>query len=262
MTLADLLVLALRVLPEMLREWLQVKRDYPGENSGEEVRCVGTKEAELWEEKTTDVEAVSSRRGKEGHMKKLGSIVMMLAIASFVTATIAFAQNVPPGSVHGTYELFATGTCLHSAAAFTLTPSTIPDDPATAYDVNTKLGTAVGANTWVSSYMGRGAFTFHGDGTGTMRVTQSCILPVGELSGMLDQKLTPPIAFSYWLAEGGIITVHIPIAPIKLWLTGTLSPDHKTMTLASTMQEQSVGTEGAPHFQVCTIHRILFRAGE
>ncbi len=200
-------------------------------------------------------------------MKKLAAV--MIAVATLVAGSIALAQDVPPGAVHGAYELFATGTCSHSAVAFTLNPATKPVDPASAYAVNTNPGTATpNANTWVSSYLGRGTFTFHGDGTGAMRVTQSCILHVGEVTASLDQKIIPPAAvaetfpFAYWLAEDGAITVQIPA--VSLWLTGTLSPDHKTMTLASTMQQQEIKNAAGVTYdwQVCTIGRLLFRVGE
>ena len=199
-------------------------------------------------------------------MKKLAVFIMMFsALAISMVPAIASAFDVPPGAVHGAYEVFATGTCTHSGHEFTLNQSK-PTDVASANIVNNTPGIAspTVSDAWVSTYLGRGTFTFYGDGTGAMRMTQYCILPVGSPTAWLDQKVGPPISaaaapFEYWLAKDGTITVRIPA--VGLWLSGTLSKDHKTMTLFSSMQQQTVSLD-PPHYQVCTIGRMLFRADD
>jgi hypothetical protein len=183
-------------------------------------------------------------------MKRLAAVVMMIATGVFMVTTLASAQGW--GAIQGTYEMVATGACIHSTAFSTLTGAGIPPDP--------YVYAATGSTTFVSAFVGQGTFTFDSDGTGTMRVIQSCIHPTKATQAVAPPNFLEPSAFSYRFADDGRIIVSVPAAGLEL--SGRISRDHKTMTLVSAMQLQSGAAGGPTGFQVCDITRILIRVEE
>jgi len=177
--------------------------------------------------------------------------MMMLAVVA-LTAAIASAQDSGWGAIQGTYEMVASGACIHSTSFSALTGNGTPPNPWTY--------TATGITTFVSAFVGQGTFTFDKDGTGTMRVIQSCIHPTKATQAVAPPDVAPPNPFSYQIAEDGTIIVSVPAAGLEL--SGRISTDHKTMTLVSAMQLQSGAAGGPTGYQVCHITRILTRVGE
>jgi hypothetical protein len=199
-------------------------------------------------------------------MKRLPAVVMMIATGVLMVTTIASAGGWW-GAIHGDYEMVATGACLHSKQPFVSNGGnrTI----ATPLVLSAPASTTDHPNDWfLSTYMGEGIWTFGNDGTGTMEVMQSCILPnkVTETlvpsyglrdpqGNLLDWETIP---FTY-VVEGNALTVTIA-HPVYLTLKGKISSDHKTLTLQSSMQQQFNG--GLGYYQVCTITRTLTRTRE
>jgi len=199
-------------------------------------------------------------------MKKLALLFVMIAMATFM-AEMALADDHGWWGywwgIQGTYEMVATGTCLHDKLGFTFSGTGTLIDPYTA--------TPNSADHFISAYMGEGAWTFFRDGAGTMQVMQNCILPdYSGITAKVTQSLMPSaplgittVPFTYEV-EGSTITVTIP-PPVNLTLVGKISSDHKTMTLQSAMPvpEQGVQFNGVIHYyQICTINRTLFRVNE
>lgn len=185
-------------------------------------------------------------------MKKLAVQMMVTALAIFMVAAMASAEESGWGGIHGTYELIATGNCLHSATDIGFTGAGTLGSPYTA---------TPGTDHYISTYFGEGVWVFQSDGSGTMEVTQSCILP-----NKAEQKLLPSaplqierVPFTYQILDEKRIKVTIGF-PVYLELVGRVARDHKTMTLNSTMQKQTV--TGAYPYQVCNIGRVLIRVEE
>ncbi len=185
-------------------------------------------------------------------MKRLAVSMMVPALAIFMVVVMASAQDTGWGAIHGTYELIATGNCMHSTTDFGFSGAGTAGSPYTANP---------GPTHYISTYFGEGTWVFQSDGSGTMEVTQSCILP-----DQAQQKLIPSapltmetIPFTYQFLDDKRIKVTIGF-PVYLELFGRVSRDHKTMTLNSTMQKQVVA--GAYPYQVCNIGRVLIRVEE
>jgi hypothetical protein len=197
-------------------------------------------------------------------MKKL-AVILTVAMATLIAVTMASAQGW--GAIRGTYEMAATGGCMHSRDISTNH----------TYDPDKRIWQFTGSNWWTSIYVGQGTFTFDvapatdpawgGWSTGTMSATASCV----HSNGYVVQNLVPPassglttLPFYYVIWDDGTIVVVIP--KVGLVLSGKTSWDHKSMTLVSTNQIQNASdlttTPPTPIIQVCNISRVLLRVGE
>ncbi len=58
-------------------------------------------------------------------MKRLVAVVMMIAIATFMAAPPASAQDRGWGAIQETYGMIASGSCLHSILGFTFEPASV-----------------------------------------------------------------------------------------------------------------------------------------
>jgi hypothetical protein len=202
-------------------------------------------------------------------MKKLALLFVMIVLATCM-AEMASADDHNWwsdwwSSIQGTYEMVATGTCLHDKTGFIFNGNQENPTLGAPYTATPKS-----SDHFISAYMGEGTWTFHRDGTGTMQVTQNCILP--DYSGntaKVSQAFTPSppqpwsetIPFTYAI-DGSRIRV---ILPIGLTLDGRISRDHETMTLQSAMPVPPQGVQWnglIGYYQICTINRTLFRVNE
>jgi hypothetical protein len=186
-------------------------------------------------------------------------MMMIPALVMFMVPALASANWYYWWSIRGTYEMVATGGCIHSPEGFT---------------ANGTNWTATGSKWWTSTYVGEGTFTFDlgpslvypGYANGTMTVIQSC----AHSNGQVIQNVVPPPVLNletfplHWKIENdGAITVKIP--NVGLELSGKISLDHMSMTLVSTNQLQKVYNPAIKEFlydQVCVISRVLFRVRE
>jgi len=186
-------------------------------------------------------------------MRRLALLLMIPALAMLMVPALASANWYYWWGIQGTWEMVATGGCVHSQSDFTFDPGTATWTPTGVYST--------------SIYVGQGTFTFDaapssvypGYRTGTMTVTNSCVYS----NGLVNQKVVPPLTSGletfplHWkIEDDGAITVQIP--NVGLEGSGRVSLDHMSMTLVSTMQKQ--GAPGA--YQICNISRVLFRVRE
>jgi hypothetical protein len=194
-------------------------------------------------------------------MKKLSVFLILPLLAMFMVPVLASANWYYWWGIRGTWEMVATGGCIHS-----------PD----GFEPNAANYTAKGEHWWTSTYVGQGTFTFDvapsldypGYRTGTMTVTQSC----AHSNGQVIKNVVPPPVLNletfplHWkIADDGVITVKIP--NVGLELSGKVSLDYMSMTLVSMNQLQHVYNPATkpPTFlydQVCVISRVLFRVRE
>jgi hypothetical protein len=196
-------------------------------------------------------------------MRKLAVLAMMIAIAAVMVAPMASAdEHHHWWGIHGTWEMVATGSCLHSTEPFSFNfPPTGTGGEGTI--AKPFVATPHG-NFFISYFLGEGTWRFDRNGKGTMQVTQYCMYP-----DKVTQALMPstPVAidgvpletlpFEYEVEDQTIkVTVGFPV---YLTLVGKISSDQNTITLFSTMQEQNGGPTG---HQVCNIGRILSRLSE
>lgn len=204
-------------------------------------------------------------------MKKLASVVMVIAITTFIAVAMASAGGDHWRhwrGIHGNYEMVATGACLHDKQGFTFS-----NDENNPTLLNPYTATPKSVDYFISAFMGEGTWTFHRHGHGTMQVMQYCILPpyTGSPQPRVTQSLMPSapvpsnllvdgnkVPFAYEV-DGSTITVTIG-PPVNLTLFGKISSDHKTMTLQSAMPvpEENVQFNALiGYYQICTITRTL-----
>ncbi len=184
-------------------------------------------------------------------MKKLAVVVMMIAIATFMAAPMASANDHDWWDIHGKYAMIAAGACLHSTLGFETPP---------AGSVNTDLVPKFGSLVWGAPVMTQGIWTFEGDGTGVAALTNNILtLPPGNPPATpfgAGHTFFPEIHFTYEVTPDGEITVQL--GPLPLNMAGMISMDHKTLTLGSAGQIQPVG--GA--YAICNVDRVLIRVSD
>ncbi len=197
-------------------------------------------------------------------MKKLAVVVMMTAIATFMATAIASAgADKGWDNIHGQYAVIATGACLHSTGGF----DNVNPNPA-APPIWTP---AAGSEVWGAPVMAYATYTFERDGTGASSVTNNIItLPPGDpilfanYQHFVGARQVPPALtptpFTYKVAPDGVLTVWQG----PLTLTGMVSTNHKTLTLANGDQVQPY-LQSATHpnsSAICNVGRVLIRVDE
>jgi hypothetical protein len=182
-------------------------------------------------------------------MKRLALVVMVIA-ATFVTVAMASAQD-GWGAVQGTYGLIAPGSCLHSIGGFKSTqPPFVPN---------------ADSHVWGATTLALGTVTFKADGTGTVSGTNYIIdfPPGGPNPPLFDSPAArqAPFALSFrYDVENGAITVTFSN---NIVAAGSISQDHKTITLVSANQVQPFVVNGTQYGSVvCDTGRTLIRMGE
>ena len=175
-------------------------------------------------------------------MKKLAAVVMMIAVTTFMGATVS-ADDHNGWAIDGEYAVIGTGTCLHSTLGF-----------------NADLTPITGSVVWGAPIMWQGIWTFERNGTAVASLTNNIItLPPGD---PLGNPPTPPGArpvhfsfpFTYQVTPDGEITV--PFG--QMTLIGMVSMDHKTLTLGSANQVQQIPGSKA----ICNVGCVLIRLSE
>ena len=204
-------------------------------------------------------------------MKRLALVVMTIATATFMAATMASAQE-DWNAIHRTYASTGTGTCLNSAGGFN-----------TNY---TPVSTAV-----LASQLYTGTWTFEKNGwSGEFHGTLFGLAPSGAGSPNTFDVSFP---FTYTFVDDGI-TVQMdesqfratnltgsltglmftlkgylppipsasPTAAQPLQFSGTMSADHKTLALSMGNQIQAVirlSDNAVINYQICNVGHVLIR---
>ncbi|MFI5340490.1 MAG: hypothetical protein ACHQ7N_11710 [Candidatus Methylomirabilales bacterium] len=203
-------------------------------------------------------------------MKKLAAVVMMITMATFMVAAMASADDDHGRGFHGQYAMTGPGACLYSLSPFS------------------SILTLPGGNDWIASKLAVGTWTFERKGTGKAEITVYGIAaPQAAFPTGTGDSSALSWEFTYTVAADGTITGELmpgtflgtyvtgPNAGYGLSYTvdtlsffGTVSPDHKTLTLNSANEVQTFvvyNSSGAPVktlYAICNYGRVLVRTGE
>jgi hypothetical protein len=210
-------------------------------------------------------------------MKKLVSVVMMIAIATFMAATMVSAQD-GWRTIHGTYAMTGTGHCLWS--------------PGAGFDAQLQ---AKGPFVFGTHFAVHGVWNFEPNGTGYTTFTQFGITPPAStfpptIPYPNAASLEFSFIFTYTLTHDGQVTVSmlpetfqgnfltgpnanaIPLKTFKLdksTFVGRVSADHKILTLNTENEIQLfqtyVGASLTPATVcpvMCNSGRVLIRVSE
>jgi hypothetical protein len=191
-------------------------------------------------------------------MKKLALILIVSVLC--MSPFTASADDHGRTKFHGTYEMIASGSCVHSVEGwqdssnppnenfYVVTPPFLPIDPDQVY-----AGTTVTYGTW----------TFNKDGTGNYTLTNyATILPGSEIQPPKLLEQHPKGTFTFTVSRFGDITVTTGNEDIGfVELTGSISNDKKTMILISANQVQDFRSIGL-FWTVCNTARTLIKVND
>jgi hypothetical protein len=183
-------------------------------------------------------------------MKKLAMVVIIAVMSTFMSAAVAsdFGQNWwwisnPFKYFHGTYEMIASGSCIHSEKGYDANHSPISGG-------KVYVGTTVANGTWI----------FKNGGTGTYSFTNyATIIPTTDATPPLGIRVATftDVPFTYEITPFGDITVHAG----GIDLVGSISIDHNTMTLLSANNIQNF-VDPPYWFTICNTARTLIKVGD
>jgi hypothetical protein len=186
-------------------------------------------------------------------MKKLSLIVIITTLTMFMSVAVAsdsgkgwWWTNNPFQYFHGTYDMIASGSCIHSENGYDADHS--PIAPGKVY-----VGTTVASGTW----------TFYRGGSGKYTITNyATIIPTTDATGKLGIRKTTftDVSFTYEITSFGDITVHAG----GIDLIGSISIDRNTMTLLSADNIQVFSDPPGPPlwYTICNTARTLIRVGD
>jgi hypothetical protein len=191
-------------------------------------------------------------------MKRLAVLMMIPALAMFMVPALASANWYYWWGIQGTWEMSASGSCLHSSDPYY-------QDPARNNWWTAPVGSQVYAGVTVSN----GTWIFKANGEGTYSQTiYATILPGGATSmpGPAGSPLPVPLEvrviaqkdqlFTYAITPSGDITVTTG----GIELIGNISKDMNTMTLLSANNVQKFG--GNFQYTICNTARTLIKVQE
>ena len=182
-------------------------------------------------------------------MKRLAAVVMTIAVATFMAAVMASAQEAAI-TIQGTYAMTASGSCLHSEMPY--------------YKGDHDRWTVpLGSQVYVGVTVANGTWIFKNDGTGSFSQTiYATILPGGHVPVPVipvEVRVLPGSGtFTYEIKSTGDITVTLPS---KIKLIGGIAIDKNTMTLMSANDVQA--NLKAPFWNtICNMERTLIKVSE
>jgi hypothetical protein len=178
-------------------------------------------------------------------MKKLAVFLMIPALAMFMVPALASANWYYWWGIQGTWEMSASGSCLHSSLGYEKNSNDrwTPLPNSIVY-----AGATVTNGTWIFKN-GGGTYSY---------TTYATILPGGHASIPVEVRVLAKedVPFTYEITPSGDITV--TTGGIKL--IGSISKDMNTMTLLSANNVQDFVV--APFwFTICNTARTLIKVG-
>jgi hypothetical protein len=184
-------------------------------------------------------------------MKKL--ISNLIALALCIAPSLALADGNGWMQFQGTYEMSASGSCLHSQNSYDLKPNGwyVPKD-GIVY-----AGATVSNGTWNFNKDGTGTYSYLMYATVTPPVkTPPCPIPGGIRIFSADE-----LSFTYKITPFGDITVKVTENGEIDTLTGSISPDKKTITLFDELRIKApAGADTCPWWSImCTATRTLIK---
>jgi hypothetical protein len=191
-------------------------------------------------------------------MKKLAVFMIIPALAMFMVPAMVSANWYYWWGIQGTWEMSASGSCLHSSNNY------VPG-------INGRWTAPPGSDVYAGVTVSNGTWNFktHGEGTYSQRI-YATILPGGadSMNGIpvpLEVRVLPPlsveptpVAFTYEITPAGDITVTETVSGIKHY--GNISKDMNTMTLLSANNVQVFG--GNFLYTICNTARTLIKVQE
>jgi hypothetical protein len=202
-------------------------------------------------------------------MKKLASVMMMIAITTFMAVAMTSADgNHHWRGIHGEYAMTGVGTCINSPGGFTqnLTP---PSGGLNFSGSNLFTGTwtferhghgkveGLLFGTATSPYLNPNASQFSIEFEFTYTLTNDGTINATMVDGtFLATGLTGPLAGATFTVQG----VDYLGTPEALLFSGKVSPDHNTLTLNSANQIQKITvSNGFTNYNICNVGRVLIR---
>jgi len=199
----------------------------------------------------------------KGNTKKLAVFAVIVAVAMFIAAAMASADDNKWNAFHGKYAATSMGSCLMTPKGFN--PNLTLVDPTTGY---------------MNSNTAQTIWTFYPDGTGTAQgrgVGLNDILPYYAAGSSNEISWQ----FTYNITHGGTITTDLIPGTYegtflqgpnkgftftfdKLSDSGMVSQDHKTITLGSITEDvvKLTTSNGIVHYGICFYGRVLTRLDE
>ena len=149
----------------------------------------------------------------KGNIKKLAVLVIIIAMASFMVAAMATADDREGRTIHGKYAVTGSNACMAAFFGFDsdLQPNPIPPDA----PPGTPASAPFDNQTW------EGEYTFKHSGKGAIEVTAHNVGVSPPFGG--GGSLSIHWDFNYTVDPGGKITFTlVPGSYVGQWLTGTL----------------------------------------
>jgi hypothetical protein len=189
--------------------------------------------------------SIFSFERKEGKMKKILAIMAFAAFFALLSTAVMAGSapgwwwvSIPFKNFQGTYEMIASGSCIHSENGYDINHSPLPG--------KVYAGTTVANGTWIFNRGGKGTYSF---------TNYATIFPTADATPPLGIRVLSlnDLPFTYEITPFGDITVHAG----GIALIGSISIDRNTMTLLSANQIQEFG---APlWYTICNTARTLIR---
>ena len=181
-------------------------------------------------------------------MKKLAVFMILPALAMFIVPVIASADDDAWKNFHGTYQMTASGSCLHSSLPYFKNPD------------NGRWTAPIGSQVYAGVTVANGTWIFKHEGGTYSQTIYATILPGGDISIPVEVRVLAAknVAFTYAITHSGDITVTQTNNGIQSF--GSISIDKKTMTLLTANNVQDFA---APFWHtICNTERTLIKVGE
>ena len=193
-------------------------------------------------------------------MKKIALILIIALMSTFASAVVAsdlgnkwWPYN-PFRHFSGTYEMSASGSCIHSQNGYDYKSAIgwyVPKE-GVVYS-----GTTVSNGTWVFKKDGTGTYSYVMYATVTPPVEEPpCLIP-GGIRVFSESGLH----FTYEISRFGDITIHTVEEGDTL--EGNISIDRKAITLFDALREKGPGAAACPWWTIiCTATRTLIKVND
>ena len=192
-------------------------------------------------------------------MKKLALIGVIAILSMVMLAVTASAGGNGWKNFHGTYEMSASGSCIHSENGYT-------QNAGGWYLPNAGVvyaGTTVSNGTWVFNRNKTGTYSYVMYATVTPPVQDPpCLIPGGirifnSIHEDKDKNEVNEYTFTYNITNFGDITITTEEGDT---LEGSISNDKKTIILFDALREKGPGAAVCPWWTIiCTATRTLIK---
>jgi hypothetical protein len=194
---------------------------------------------------------------EKDQMKKLVIFVLISALLTFTAAkALAHDDDNNFKHFHGTYEMIASGSCIHSSTGYT---KNVMGWWIAPLDSIVYAGTTVANGTWIFKRDGTGTYSSIMYATVTPPVQQPS-LPILPIPGSIRVFKDDNVQFKFKVNAFGDITIN-EINNVNIEYTGSISIDKKQMILIDTPFIK--GPFGAPFWSIiCNTARTLIKVSD